>query len=65
MAGLLLANDRTGRRLAMMTLRCRGELNRCHDDQGGAENSEHGLSHFCSLFHTLPDQRGPDIGLPL
>src|SRR5258706_5390735 len=63
MMGLLLANDRTGRRLAMMTLRGRGELGRCRDDQGGADNSEDSLSHFCSPFHALSAQRGPEIWL--
>jgi hypothetical protein len=65
MTGLLLANDRTGHRLAMMTLRCRGE-----PTDVATIRAEPGIARMVFRISVLPftpwlAQRGPDICLPL
>jgi hypothetical protein len=37
----------------MMALRGRGELHRRRNDQGRAENGEHGLAHYSSPFRAF------------
>src|SRR5260221_3170966 len=51
-AGLVVRRNRAVC-LAMMALGCRGELHRRRDNQGRAENGEHGLAHYSSPFRAF------------